>query len=225
MDCRHAADQPVRALQEDDPHGPEIDVPIVVHHRTVNKFAQCAGVLDPRGAATHDDKGEQARHLRLVRLPGRPFKTADDVVFQGNALFEGLQEKGVVIDTPYTERMGDAPRGQNQVVVRKCLIVRFHDPVFDIDAPGMGQSKIDSRKFSKDAANGIGDVFRLQFGRGYLIEEGKKGVVVVPIDDEDITGCARLRAAQSPPNPAPTITRGFLLSSIYPLKNVPFYKK
>ncbi len=49
------------------------------------------------------------------------------------------------------------------------------------------RAKSTAGKFSEDAANGIGDILRLQLGSRHLVEEGEKGVVVVPIKNEDIT--------------------------------------
>jgi hypothetical protein len=40
--------------------------------------------------------------------------------------------------------------------------------------------------FPEDTTYGIGDILRLQFGGGYLIEKGEKSVIVVFVDNKDI---------------------------------------
>ncbi len=58
-------------------------------------------------------------------------------------------------------------------------------------AMDISQGKIGFRRIPEDAAYGIGDVFRLQLGGCHLVQERKEGVVVVPIDDQDVNGFAR----------------------------------
>ena len=50
------------------------------------------------------------------------------------------------------------------------------------------QSKTHVVALANNAPHGLGDAFGFEFGRGHLVEQGQKGVVIVFVEDKNLGG-------------------------------------
>jgi hypothetical protein len=103
------------------------------------------------------------------------------VVSQPDCLVKGLQRISVLSSLD-AKKVRGAPRSQDEVIVRNGRRTGLHHVSFEIDTADFGHQEIHVGKGTQDAPDGIDDLLGLELGGRHLVEQGKKGVIVVAID-------------------------------------------
>ena len=148
-----------------------------------------------------------ARRRAFIGLALGGLERQQDAPADVERVLERLQAGGESLPLVVAEiRVGGAGR-DDQNVKRERAVGQDHPLGRQVDRRGIGQHDVDVLLSAEDPADGRRDVGGAQGGRGHLVEQGLKEMVVGAIDDGDPHRRAfQARAAVSPPKPAPTIT-------------------
>jgi len=116
------------------------------------------------------------------------FETGEQVVADADAVGQSLQGKTVLLHSLHAEEAGLPPHSQDQVIVGYPAVRGGNNLMLKVNARHLGHLEAEILLPAKDAPHRLGDLFGIQVGRRYLIEQRLEEVVIVPVDQGDIHG-------------------------------------
>ena len=148
-------------------------------------FRHGACQLDPGRPPADNDKIEKG--LQLIGAgPDRVLKGLQDTVAQGHRVGHGFHRKGMGLDPAVAKKIGGAAKRNDEPVVCKIFDTRMDDLFTGIDALHFGDMNIHIFCVLKYFPQRKGDAGRFEPGRGNLVHERLKLVIVVAIDEEHL---------------------------------------
>ena len=169
-----------------------------------HQLRERARILDAGWASAHDDE-RHPRRLLFVRDGGRLLEATENVIAELQRLAQVLEAERLTLDGVVAEEVRAAAGGDHEVVVRnRAAALRTHVPPLPVDADHVGLSKAHVGRPGEHAANRECDVARVQQRARHLIEQRRKHVVVVAVDEEDLGRPAvELFGTRQPAEPRP----------------------
>ena len=161
-------------------------VGIVLGQHEVLHLRQCAGYLHTRGAAAHNHHVQQFLPFGVGGAGQGALKVVEQCVAQPHGLAHVLHGHGLLLHVLVAEEVGRSTRGEHQVVVAHLTDGGLNDFVFGEDAAHLRHAVVEVLALLKNLAEGEGNRTRLNAGRGYLIDERWKLVIVVAVDEYDL---------------------------------------
>ncbi len=151
---------------------------------------QCTRRLQPRWpAADHHQSRESFPQFRVLR-PGCLLEKLHDVVAQRHGVAQGCQFEGVLPEPLVAEVGGRGSRSDDKIVVR---LPQSPQAGFDPDRPVLIPDFSDLAQEAAHigvplevAANGVGDLARIEGARSHLIQQGREEVEVVAVNQQDL---------------------------------------
>src|SRR5579883_2215061 len=116
------------------------------------------------------------------------------MIAEGNRLIEILQAKSTILQLIEAKVVRDAAGREDEIVEWDRAILGQYAATLEIQTDHRGHPEADVGNSPKDPPDWIGNLFRLEAGRGHLIEKRLETVVIVTIDNQDVG----LDAGQSP---------------------------
>jgi hypothetical protein len=120
------------------------------------------------------------------------------MVAQRDGLFQIFQPEAVLVRARYAVKGREAAHGHNQLVKGNVRSVSVQHLVFHIDAAHVTHDEMHIGIFAENGPQRVGYLPRFQFGRGNLIEQRQKSVVVVSVDQNDIQIFVARQSAHGP---------------------------
>ena len=160
---------------------------VVALERVARQLGDRARQLDAGGAAADDDEGQLRALQRGVVLLLRALEGDEDPVADVERVAQALQPRCARSPLRVTEVERLHAGGHNQEVVRQLVAARQpHHLRVRIDRVGLGHQHLGVLVPAQERAKRIADVGGLELGRGRLIEQRLKDVVVLPVDERDL---------------------------------------
>src|SRR5690606_23774827 len=117
----------------------------------------------------------------------RGLELVEDVVSQGHGRRDILERMAVFLCTVYAEIVRRSAAGEHEVVVaHHRVIMQAELSPGTIDLLDLAEHEPDVLGFAEDVADGVDDVFGIEAGSGYLVQQRLKPMVVVPVDQYDL---------------------------------------
>ena len=190
---RKGPQQPFRPFDQDHPRLAGIDPVEIADQHRVRQFRKRARKLHPGRTAADHQNGHQFAPAFLVGLGFRFFKRQQDLAADAQGIVERLEAGRILRPTVVAEITRHPAEGENQVIViQHAALGKLRGPVGDMDffglqieADRLAHQHVEVWLPRKDGANRLRDVHRRESGRGDLIEQRLKKMMVLPIDQRD----------------------------------------
>ena len=171
-----------------------------IHRELLDRARQ----LHPGRTAADDDEGQVGLALGRIRLGLRALEGAQQPRTDERGFLHILHPRREGAPVIVTEIVIDRPRGEDQVVVLHRPAVGGQTAARKVDRAHLGEHDVRIPLGSQDGAHRLGDIRRRQRGRGDLVQQRLKEVIVVAVDDQHVRRSApqRLGGEQSA-EPAP----------------------
>ncbi len=121
----------------------------------------------------------------------RLFKGQQDVGTDPVGVLEGLEAGSVFLPFRMAEVVRHPAQGQDQVIKRQLFRGKLEGLSGQIDGFRLVEEDGDIAAVGQDGPDGLGDIRIRKAGRGELVEEGLKEVMIVAIDQGDVRPVAR----------------------------------
>jgi hypothetical protein len=180
-------------LDEHDLRAARIDVAEVGREREASELGDGACELDPGRPGADDDEAQQPIAVRRVGLHLRRFECAEDSPPDLRRVVDRLQSGRVRTPVVVAEVRMRRARRDDEVIERQRATPNLDDAARRVDTRDFTEQHRRVALPAEDPADRPRDIRRRQARGGDLIEQRLEQVVVVPVDDRDVRGCARER--------------------------------
>ena len=177
--CTNSASAPANST----PVGPPPTITNVRSRRRRSGSGSSVAELHTRRAASDDNEREESAAPLRVRLVRGRFEAGQNVLAERNCVVHPAQEESVLRRTRDPEVVGLASEREYQPVVGDALGRSLYRACCKVDPAYFGHAEPHVGSLAQDRAHWVRDVARRQLGRGDLVQERKKGVVVVAVDE------------------------------------------
>ena len=148
--------------------------------------------LHTRGSTAHDSDVHQGLFAVGIVLGLGPLQVLEDGVAQPHRLGDGLHRHSLFLNVFVAKEIGSGTGRQHQMIVVYSAKRGLYGLFLGVDRLHLAHAKEIMFHTLKDTPEGKGDVARLKACRSHLIDEGRKLVVVVLVDQHHL----KLRLAQ-----------------------------
>ncbi len=170
-----------------------MDAAEIVTERLARDFGQRARQFDAGRPAADDDERQQALLRLRIGLALGGFERQEHPPPDLQRIVERLETGREGRPFRMAEIRVRRARRHDQVVVSERLTIGDDDFRRGIDGSRIGQQHLDVLLVSENPADRRRDVAGRQRGRGHLIQQGLKDVVVVAVEERDADRSARER--------------------------------
>ena len=197
----HRLEQAVAGIDEIDVHLVG-KVGIVARHNVALHLGQGAGYLNARRTTAHN------HHVHILLPPCHvlfglgTLQGLKDVVAQSHAVDNSLHGESMLLGILVAKEIGSAAHRQHKVIIVYWAHRCDNSLLAGVDSLHLGHAEVEMLVSLKNAPYGKRNVARLKACRSHLIDEWRKLVVVVLVDDHHLV--ARVAQAASQPKPAKT---------------------
>ncbi len=112
------------------------------------------------------------------------------MIAQANGVFQRFDLVSIFGRPGYAVIIIGAASRQHQVIVRVSIFLGFDQAGVQVDFFDLVQQEAHALVM-KDAAHRVGDILRFKLGGGDLVKQGRKSMVVVSVEHDNISRGAR----------------------------------
>jgi hypothetical protein len=157
------------------------------------------GHLDAGRSAAHHHEGEQGAPLGGIGLEHRPLEAPQHLIADTHGVRDVFQREAMLRHLVEPEIVGLGTHREDQIVVGNRSVGRAERPLGQVHTVHHAHAKIEPGLAPQDGPHRLGDFFRLEAGRGDLIQQRLEQVVVVAIDEDHVYRHATQRPGRLQP--------------------------
>lgn len=109
------------------------------------------------------------------------------VIKERDGVVEELQGESVLGRAGDAQKVNGAASGDDQVVIGEAQALGTHPLAVRVEAGHARPNNTDTWSLAGQGAQREGDGLGFQLGRGHLVEQGQEAVVVVPVNQDQVS--------------------------------------